>query len=220
MPSQALMLLLGLALVLPPAEKAVVLAAGDLKEPFAIDWDKSGNAYIAEMGGNRISLLDKGGKLSVFAGTGEKLEDFEPFHPDRMASRILGMGDMLTLIEKAEAAYDVEERERAEAIVREGTFTLENFLEQMQQVKKMGPLQNVLGMMPGMPKELKNADIDERELAKVEAIIRSMTPYERRKPDVINGSRRTRIARGSGVRPSDVSALLKQFTRDTTKGFR
>jgi signal recognition particle subunit SRP54 len=162
-------------------------------------------------GGAALSVKEVIGKPILFAGTGEKLEDFEPFHPDRMASRILGMGDMLTLIEKAEAAYDVEERERAEAIVREGTFTLEDFLEQMQQVKKMGPLQNVLGMMPGMPKELKNADIDERELAKVEAIIRSMTPYERRKPDVINGSRRTRIARGSGVRPSDVSALLKQF---------
>ncbi len=151
------------------------------------------------------------GKPILFAGTGEKLEDFEPFHPDRMASRILGMGDMLTLIEKAEAAYDTEQRERAEEIVREGTFTLDDFLEQMQQVKKMGPLQNVLGMMPGMPKELKNAEVDEGELAKVEAIIRSMTPYERRKPDAVNGSRRARIAKGSGVRPSDVSALLKQF---------
>jgi signal recognition particle subunit SRP54 len=162
-------------------------------------------------GGAALSVKEVIGKPILFAGTGEKLEDFEPFHPDRMASRILGMGDVLTLIEKAEEAYDVEQRQRAEEIVREGTFTLEDFLEQMQQVKKMGPLQNVLGMMPGMPKELKNADIDERELGKVEAIIRSMTPYERRKPDVINGSRRTRIARGSGTRPSDVSALLKQF---------
>src|SRR4029453_5949568 len=148
---------------------------------------------------------------SPCAAGGEQSDASEPFPPDRMASRILGMGDVLTLIEKAEAAYDVEQRQRAEEIVREGTFTLEDFLEQMQQVKKMGPLQNVLGMMPGMPKELKNADIDERELAKVEAIIRSMTPYERRKPDAINGSRRPRIARGSGVKPSDVSALLKQF---------
>jgi signal recognition particle subunit SRP54 len=121
------------------------------------------------------------------------------------------MGDMLTLIEKAEEAYDVEQRERAEAIVREGSFTLEDFLDQMQQVKKMGPLQNVLGMMPGIPKEIKNQEIDERELGKVEAIIRSMTPYERRKPDAINGSRRARIAKGAGVRPSDVSNLLKQF---------
>ena len=113
-------------------------------------------------GGAALSVKEVIGKPILFAGTGEKLEDFEPFHPDRMASRILGMGDMLTLIEKAEAAYDVEQRERAEQIVREGTFTLEDFLEQMQQVKKMGPLQNVLGMMPGMPKEMKNAEIDER----------------------------------------------------------
>jgi signal recognition particle subunit SRP54 len=162
-------------------------------------------------GGAALSVKEVIGKPILFAGTGEKLEDFEPFHPDRMASRILGMGDMLTLIEKAEAAYDTDQRERAEAIVREGTFTLDDFLEQMQQVKKMGPLQNVIGMMPGIPKELKNQEIDERELAKVEAIIRSMTPHERRKPDVINGSRRSRIANGSGTRPSDVSALLKQF---------
>jgi signal recognition particle subunit SRP54 len=162
-------------------------------------------------GGAALSVKEVIGKPILFAGTGEKLEDFEPFHPDRMASRILGMGDMLTLIEKAEAAYDTEQRERAEEIVREGTFTLDDLLEQMQQVKKMGPLQNVLGMMPGMPKELKNAEVDEGELAKVEAIIRSMTPYERRKPDAVNGSRRARIAKGSGVRPSDVSALLKQF---------
>ena len=162
-------------------------------------------------GGAALSVKEVIGKPILFAGTGEKLEDFEPFHPDRMASRILGMGDMLTLIEKAEAAYDVDQRERAEAIVREGTFTLEDFLEQMQQVKKMGPLQNVLGMMPGIPKEIKNQEIDERELAKVEAIIRSMTPYERQKPDAINGSRRARIAKGAGVRPSDVSGLLKQF---------
>ena len=162
-------------------------------------------------GGAALSVKEVIGKPILFAGTGEKLEDFEPFHPDRMASRILGMGDMLTLIEKAEAAYDDEQRQRAEDIVREGTFTLDDFLEQMQQVKKMGPLQNVIGMMPGIPKELKNQEIDERELGKVEAIIRSMTPYERRKPDAINGSRRTRIAKGAGVRPSDVSALLKQF---------
>jgi signal recognition particle subunit SRP54 len=162
-------------------------------------------------GGAALSVKEVVGKPILFAGTGEKLEDFEPFHPDRMASRILGMGDMLTLIEKAEEAYDVEQRERAEAIVREGSFTLEDFLEQMQQVKKMGPLQNVLGMMPGVPKEIKNQEIDERELGKVEAIIRSMTPYERRKPDAINGSRRARIAKGAGVRPSDVSNLLKQF---------
>ena len=162
-------------------------------------------------GGAALSVKEVIGKPILFAGTGEKLEDFEPFHPDRMASRILGMGDMLTLIEKAEAAYDVDQRERAEAIVREGTFTLEDFLEQMQQVKKMGSIQNVIGMLPGMPKEIRNQQIDDREITRIEAIIQSMTPAERRKPDLINGSRRGRIAKGAGVNSSDVNSLLKQF---------
>lgn len=162
-------------------------------------------------GGAALSVKEVVGKPILFAGTGEKLEDFEPFHPDRMASRILGMGDVMTLIEKAEVAFDEEQKLKAEEILRAGTFTLEDFLEQMQQVKKMGPLQNVLGMLPGMPKELKNAQIDDRELARVEAIIRSMTPEERRRPDIINGSRRSRIARGSGVTTSEVNQLLKQF---------
>lgn len=162
-------------------------------------------------GGAALSVKEVVGRPILFAGTGEKLEDFEPFHPDRMASRILGMGDVMTLIEKAEEAFDEEQKQKAEEILRAGTFTLEDFLEQMQQVKKMGPLQNVLGMLPGMPKELKNAEIDDRELARVEAIIRSMTPEERRRPDIINGSRRTRIARGSGVTTSEVNQLLKQF---------
>jgi signal recognition particle subunit SRP54 len=142
---------------------------------------------------------------------GEKLADFEPFHPDRMASRILGMGDVLTLIERAEQAYDKAEAEAAAEKLQKGQFTLEDFLEQMQQVKKMGPLQNIIGMLPGIPKELKKAEIDERELARVEAIIRSMTPAERRNPQVINGSRRLRIAQGSGTTTSDVNQLLKQF---------
>ncbi|GIU89429.1 MAG: signal recognition particle protein [Acidimicrobiia bacterium] len=162
-------------------------------------------------GGAALSVKEVVGRPILFAGTGEKLEDFEPFHPDRMASRILGMGDVMTLIEKAEEAFDEEQKRKAEEILRAGTFTLEDFLEQMQQVKKMGPLRNVLGMLPGMPKELKNAEIDDRELARVEAIIRSMTPEERRRPDIINGSRRTRIARGSGVTTSEVNQLLKQF---------
>jgi signal recognition particle subunit SRP54 len=162
-------------------------------------------------GGAALSVKEVVGKPILFAGTGEKLEDFEAFHPDRMASRILGLGDVLTLIEKAEAAFDEEEKAKAEEILREGQLTLEDFLEQMQQVKRMGPLQNVLGMLPGMPKEIRNAQIDDGEIAKVEAIIRSMTPQERRRPDVINGSRRMRIAKGSGVSTSDVNNLLKQF---------
>ena len=147
-------------------------------------------------GGAALSVKEVVGKPILFAGTGEKLDDFEPFHPDRMASRILGMGDVLTLIEKAEATFDQEEMEKAEQKLRKGQLTLEDFLDQMRQVKKMGPLQNVIGMLPGMPKELKNAEIDEGELARIEAIICSMTPAERRDPSLINGSRRVRIARG------------------------
>jgi signal recognition particle subunit SRP54 len=128
-----------------------------------------------------------------------------------MASRILGMGDVLTLIEKAEATFDQEEMEKAEQKLRKGQLTLEDFLDQMRQVKKMGPIQNVLGMLPGMPKELKNAEVDDHEIARVEAIICAMTPAERRDPSIINGSRRLRIARGSGVTTQDVNGLLKQF---------
>jgi signal recognition particle subunit SRP54 len=151
------------------------------------------------------------GKPILFAGTGEKLEDFEPFHPDRMASRILGMGDVLTLIEKAEAAFDKTKAAQAEERLRKGQFTLEDFLEQMRQVRKMGPLSSIVKMMPGLPKEMKNAQVDEDEIAKVEAIICSMTLKERRDPAIINGSRRLRIANGSGTTTQDVNALLKQF---------
>ncbi|MDZ4827566.1 MAG: signal recognition particle protein [Actinomycetota bacterium] len=162
-------------------------------------------------GGAALSVKEVVGKPILFAGTGEKLEDFEPFHPDRMASRILGMGDMMTLIEKAEEAFDDDQKAKAEEILREGTFTLDDFLDQMQQVKKMGPLQNVIGMLPGIPKEIKNTEIEDSQLDRIEAIIRSMTREERIKPDVINSSRRARIARGSGTTPSEVSQLLKQF---------
>src|SRR3954449_9814151 len=162
-------------------------------------------------GGAALSVKEVVGKPILYAGTGEKLDEIEVFHPDRMASRILGLGDMLTLIEKAEESFDTAQKERAEEIMREGTFTLEDFLDQLAQVKKMGSLQNVIGMMPGMPKEVKDADIDDREIARVEAIIHSMTPAERRKPDLINGSRRTRIAKGSGTSTTEVNNLLKQF---------
>jgi len=162
-------------------------------------------------GGAALSVKEVVGKPILFAGTGEKLDEFEVFHPDRMASRILGMGDVLTLIEKVEQTFEDEEKQRAEEILQSGRLTLEDFLEQMQQVKRMGPLQNVLGMLPGMPKEIKNAEIDDKEIGRVEAIIRSMTPDERRRPEIINGSRRSRIAKGSGVTSSDVNNLLKQF---------
>jgi signal recognition particle subunit SRP54 len=162
-------------------------------------------------GGAALSVKEVVGKPILFAGTGEKLDDFEPFHPDRMASRILGMGDVLTLIEKAEATFDQQEMAKTEQKLRKGQLTLEDFLDQMRQVKKMGPIQNILGMLPGMPKELRDAEIDDGELARVEAIICSMTPAERRDPSLINGSRRLRIARGSGVTTQDVNGLLKQF---------
>jgi signal recognition particle subunit SRP54 len=162
-------------------------------------------------GGAALSVKEVTGRPILFAGTGEKLAEFEPFHPDRMAGRILGMGDVLTLIEKAEETFDVAQAEKAAAKLRKGSFTLEDFLEQMQQVKKMGPLQNIIGMLPGIPKELKNAQVDDKELGKVEAIIRSMTPEERADPAIINGSRRLRIARGSGTTTQDVNGLLKQF---------
>jgi len=162
-------------------------------------------------GGAALSIKEVVGKPILFVGTGEKLEDLEAFHPDRMADRILGMGDVMTLIEKAEEHYDAEEAEKTQQKLRKGQFTLEDFLDQMQQVKKMGPIQQVIGMLPGMPKELKNAELDDREIDKVEAIIRSMTPQERRDPATINGSRRLRIAKGSGTTTSDVNTLLKQF---------
>jgi signal recognition particle subunit SRP54 len=162
-------------------------------------------------GGAALSVKDVVGRPIAFASTGEKLEDFDTFYPDRLASRILGMGDMLTLIEKAEEAFDQEEAEAAAGRLFDGTFTLDDFLEQMQQVKKMGPLKNIVGMLPGIPKEVRDVDIDDRELGRVEAIIRSMTSVERSKPELVDGSRRRRIAEGSGTSPSQVSALLKQF---------
>ncbi|MFP4512587.1 MAG: signal recognition particle protein [Acidimicrobiales bacterium] len=162
-------------------------------------------------GGAALSVKEVVGRPIAFASTGEKLADFDQFHPDRLAGRILGMGDMLTLIEKAEEAYEAEEAEETAAKLLEGQFTLEDFLETMQQLKKMGPLQNLMGMMPGLPKEMKDAEIDDREIARIEAIIKSMTPEERVQPEVINGSRRTRIANGSGTQPNQVSNLIKQF---------
>ncbi|MEJ5255520.1 MAG: signal recognition particle protein [Acidimicrobiales bacterium] len=162
-------------------------------------------------GGAALSVKEVVGKPIAFASTGEKLKDFDLFHPDRLAGRILGMGDMLTLIEKAEEVFEKEQAEAAAAKLLEGQFTLEDFLEQMQQIKKMGPLSGLIGMLPGVPKEVRDAQIDDREIARIEAIIRSMTPEERRNPDCIDVSRRNRIAAGSGTQPAQVSELLKQF---------
>jgi len=162
-------------------------------------------------GGAALSVKEVVGKPIAFASTGEKVDDFDLFHPDRLAGRILGMGDMLTLIEKAERVYEKDEAEAAAARLLEGKFTLDDFLEQLQQVRKMGPLQNLMTMMPGVPKELKDTEVDEGKVGRVEAIIRSMTPDERIDPTVIDGSRRLRIANGSGTHTSDVSQLIKQF---------
>jgi signal recognition particle subunit SRP54 len=163
-------------------------------------------------GGAALSVKEVIGRPIAFASTGEKLNEFEQFHPDRMAGRILGMGDMLSLIEQAEQAFEKESAEAAAEKMMEGEFTLDDFLEQMQALKKMGPLGNLLGMMPGVPKELKGAEIGDDQLKPVEAIIRSMTLLERRKPELINGSRRTRIANGSGTTVGDVNRLVKQFS--------
>ena len=162
-------------------------------------------------GGAALSVKEVIGKPIAFAATGEKIDAFEQFHPDRMASRILGMGDVLTLIEQAERVFEKEESEKAAAKLMEGQFTLDDFLDQLQQIKKMGSLSSMMGMLPGMPKELKNAQISDDMLKSTEAIIRSMTPDERRRPEIINGSRRSRIAKGSGTEVADVNRLVKQF---------
>jgi len=167
-------------------------------------------------GGAALSIKAVTGVPIKFVGLGEKLEPLEPFHPDRMASRILGMGDVLSLVEKAQATFDAEETKRMAKKLRKDEFTLDDFLAQMQQVKKLGSLDNILGMIPGMgglKKQLEGQDIDldGKEMRQIEAIIRSMTPKERADITIINGSRRKRIAMGSGTRVQDVNKLLKQF---------
>ena len=162
-------------------------------------------------GGAALSVKHVVDRPVAFVSTGERVEDFEAFFPDRMASRILGMGDVLSLIEKAERVYDEQEAAETVERLRQGRFTLGDFHEQLQQMKKMGPLQNLMGMLPGLPKEMRGASIEDRDVARVEAIIRSMTPQERDDPTVINGSRRLRIANGSGTSTTDVNNLLRQF---------
>jgi signal recognition particle subunit SRP54 len=164
-------------------------------------------------GGAALSVREVTGQPIMFASTGEKLEDFDVFHPDRMASRILGMGDVLTLIEQAEAAFDEEQKERMTAKLMGGdSFTLEDFLEQMVALRRMGPIANMLAMMPGM-NQFKDqlAEVDDKHFDKIAAIIRGMTPGERQNPKILNGSRRARIATGSGVTVMDVNQLLNRF---------
>ena len=162
-------------------------------------------------GGAALSVKAVTGKPIKFASVGEKLNELELFHPDRMASRILGMGDVLSLIEKAEENFEEEEARKLEKKIREATFTLEDFLAQMQQIKKMGPISQVIGMLPGVGSQLKNIPIDDKQIARVEAIVLSMTKKERNNPDIINASRKKRIAAGCGMQVQDVNRLLKQF---------
>jgi signal recognition particle subunit SRP54 len=163
-------------------------------------------------GGAALSVKAVTGKPILFASTGEKLENFERFHPDRMAQRILGMGDVLSFIEKAERQFDEDEAKALERKLRRDEFTLEDFLAQLKQIRKMGPLTSLLGMMPGFSgQQLKGLKVDERELDRIQAIILSMTPEERRRPELIKGSRRLRIAKGSGTNVQAVNQLVKQF---------
>ena len=166
-------------------------------------------------GGAALSIKAVTGKPIKFAATGEKLDSLEPFHPERMASRILGMGDVLTLIEKAEGQIDQDKAREMADKLRTADFTLEDFLEQLQQVKKMGPLDQLMDMMPGVPgmKGLQGLQVDEKQFGQVEAIVQSMTMAERRRPELIDGSRKRRIADGSGTRVQDVNRLLKQFSQ-------
>ena len=163
-------------------------------------------------GGAALSIKAITNKPIIFVGTGEKITDLEEFYPERMASRILGMGDVLSFIEKAEAAIDVEEAEKLALKLKNNQFTFSDFLSQLQQIQKMGPLDQLMGMIPGMNK-MKNLQVDEKEIKHVEAIIYSMTPEEREKPFLINGSRRYRIAKGSGTSIQQVNRLVKQFNQ-------
>jgi signal recognition particle subunit SRP54 len=166
-------------------------------------------------GGAALSVVAVVGVPIAFVGSGERLEDLEQFYPDRLVSRLLGMGDVLSLIERAEQAIDIEEAQKLEEKVRKDEFTLEDFREQLQAIKKMGPLEQIIGMIPGMGniKQLAQQKPDEKQIGRIEAIISSMTPQERRRSDIINGSRRKRIARGSGTSVEEVNRLLKQFVQ-------
>ena len=164
-------------------------------------------------GGAAISMRAVTGIPIKFLGTGEKADALEVFHPDRLASRILGMGDVLTLIERAEATFDQEQAERLERKLREASFDLEDFLEQLQQVRNMGPLSQILDLVPGMGKLVQDVspEVTDRQFKRIEAMILSMTPEERRNPRILNASRKKRIARGSGTTVQELNALLKQF---------
>ena len=162
-------------------------------------------------GGAALSVKYVTGKPIKFASVGEKLNELDIFHPDRIASRILGMGDVLSIIDKAEEAFDEKEAEDLEKRIRKNEFTLDDYLKQMQKIRKMGSFKQILGMLPGVPKEIRDAEIDERQLLKIEAIIQSMTIKERRNPKILDGSRRKRIAKGSGNKVEDINRFINQY---------
>ena len=207
----------------PPQEILLVLDAATGQEAVnvASHFDKALNitgAILTKLdgdarGGAALSLKSVTGKPIKFAGVGEKLEDFEPFHPERMASRILGMGDVVSLVERAAEAVDVDEAKRMEEKMRKGQFTLSDFLEQLRQMKKLGSLESVVGMLPGGAEMLKGADLakQERDFIRMEGIICAMTPQERQSPQILNAKRRIRIAKGSGVKVAEVNNLLNRF---------
>lgn len=212
---------------LQPSERLLVLDAMTGQEAVSIARTFHGRISITgsvltkldgdARGGAALSLVEVTGQPIKLVGAGEKTSDLDVFHPDRIAGRILGMGDVLSLVEKAQADIDEDQARRMEERMRKAEFTFDDFLQQLRQLKKMGSLKGVLGMLPGMnAKALKNAQVDERALVKTEAIICSMTKQERARPEILNGSRRKRIARGSGVDVSDVNRLLKQY-RDMKK---
>jgi signal recognition particle subunit SRP54 len=166
-------------------------------------------------GGAALSMKAVTGKPIKFVGVGEKLEDFEPFHPERMASRILGMGDVVSLVEKAAEAVTLDEAQRLEEKMRKGQFTLDDFLEQMRQMKKLGPLESLMKMLPGASEAMKDNDFSkqETEMAHMEAMICGMTPQERRQPQILNAKRRQRIAKGSGVTVAELNTMLRKFSQ-------
>jgi signal recognition particle subunit SRP54 len=211
--------------LIQPQEILLVLdsATGQEAVNVATHFDKALNitgAILTKLdgdarGGVALSFKEVTGKPIKFMGTGEKLEDFEPFHPERMASRILGMGDVVSLVEKAAEAVTEDEMARMEEKMRKGEFTLEDFLEQLRQMKRLGPLENVIKMLPGGGDALKTADLSkgEKEFRRMEGMICAMTPYERRNPNILNAGRRKRIARGSGVSVTEVNTLLNKFAQ-------
>lgn len=188
-----------------------VNVAGSFDEALGIDGVILTKLDGDTRGGAALSVLAVTGKPVKFAGMGEKLDDLEPFHPERMASRILGMGDVLTLIEKAQTQVDEKEALKMAQKLKENSFDMNDLLNQMRQIKKMGPLKQIMSMLPGVGSQLKDVDVDDKQLYRIEAIITSMTPKEREKPAIINPSRKRRIAAGSGMKVEDVNRLLKQF---------